>query len=288
MLSRAEARAELTPLVRNDFSIPGTDVSFTTACFEGSDWSLAPLQYPEDAEKHPDLAHRLRSAMRHLGADRVFAPSPAKFNGQIILPERLNRIINLGHKVLLLRNKDVPADGTFLRSSRDAGIFSAGGCGLLVAAYRGELIFAHAGRDCVLDRERVRSLNRLHSRDRESVVDYILDAFKAGSKEELADVHFWPLYSIKPEEFIHEFDHPEHGAYNQAAASYITYRFGADASRCDERAIYIDIPRIIKRQCIRLGVPEKNICLDHAYLSDELPHTRKAGGGRYLVATVRH
>lgn len=287
MLDRTLARAELTPLVRTDFTVPGSGISFSTACFEGKDWSLAPLQKAEDAQTNQVLAHKVRSAMRHLGADRVFAPSPVMFNGRIVLPERLTNVIPLGHKVFLFRNKEAPADGTFLRSSRDAGIFSAGGCGMIVAAYRDDLIFAHAGRECVLDRVRVESQNKRYSRDRESVVDYILDAFNVGTKDECAQVHVWPLYSIKPAEFEHAYDHPVHGAYNKAAAEYIERRFGRDASVCDDRAVYIDLPRIIARQFVRKGVPEKHINLEHAYLADELPHTRK-GGGRYLVAAVRH
>lgn len=287
MLDRTLARAELTPLVRTDFTVPGSGISFTTACFEGKDWSLAPLQKAEDVATHQVLAHKVRSAMRHLGADRVFAPSPVTFNARIVLPEALTRVIPLGHKVFLFRNKEAPADGTFLRSSRDAGIFSAGGCGMIVAAYRDALIFAHAGRECVLDRVRVESHGVARSRDRESVVEYILDAFGVSSKKECAKVHAWPLYSIKPREFVHEYDHPVHGAYNRAAAEYIERRFGKDASESDARAVCIDLPRIIARQFVRCGVPEANLHLEHAYLADELPHTRN-GGGRYLVAAVRH
>ncbi len=280
------ARTYITTLVRNDFTVLGNGVRFTTVCFEGKDWSLAPLQRSEDVEVNQVLAHKIRSAMRHLGADRIYAPSPVKFNGQIILPEKLDRVLNLGHKVLLFRNRDVPADGTFLRASRDAGTFSAGGCGVVVAILGEYMIFAHAGRECVIDRGRV--LTGTMSRQMESVVGYVVRALLdvGGGLKKIRHLHAWMFYSIRPEEFLHRYDDEKHGEYNRLIGAYIEKNFGA-GGRFTSEGIEIDLPAIVKAQFERHGVPKENISLEHAYLATELPTTRN-GGGRYLVAIVRH
>lgn len=286
MLSHEKALTETIPLVRNSFtSLEG--IRFTTACFQGpgNEWSLGSLQEPEDVTKQPGLTKRLRDAMRHLGADRVYAPSPVKFNGKIIRPTELSRVFNLKGGVLLFRNASMPADGTFLRADGHAGVFSAGGCGLTVAILRDHLIFAHTGRDCVIDRERV--LTGVPSRAKESVVDSIIDAFcELGYTEKhFCDLSVWVLYSIKPQDFLHRFDDQRHGEYNR--------RVGSDVARWTPVGVHttaagfqIDVPAIARAQFIAHGVPSENIRLDHAYLNDELPTTRN-GGGRYLVAVVR-
>jgi hypothetical protein len=287
MLALSGARAELTPLVRHDFKSPD-GISFSAACFQGpgNEWSLAPLQQPQDVEANPVLSHKIRSAMRNLGADRIYAPSPVKFNGEIVLNEHLNKILDLGHKVLLFRNKDVPADGTFLRSSRDAGIFSAGGCGVIVATLGEHMIFAHAGRECVIDRGRV--ITGTASRYMESVTDYVVRALLevAGDFVEIRNLYAWMLYSIRPEDFLHPYDDEKHGEYNLRVGQYIVKNFGAGV-RFTDKGAELDIPAIVKSQFQQHGVPEENISLKHAYISDELPTTR-SGGGRYLVSVVRH
>jgi hypothetical protein len=275
----------LSPLVYNRFTVHGSGVEFSASCFQGKDWSLGPLQKPEDVEKHPTLAAKVNAAVGGLGGRRAYAPNPTKFNAQIITPSRLNHLLRLGD-VDLYRNQDRPADGTFLVAKGDAGIFSAGGCGVLVVAYKNYLIFAHAGRECVLDRTRVETLGKNMAREYNSVVNYVF-AMLGVPDHELNQVYAWPLYSIHPEEFAHHFNDKKYGAYNRAAAQYIPKFYGEECAIIDHDAVCIDLPQLMKTQLIMEGVPPQNIFLDHAYLSDELPHTRN-GGGRYLVAVVRH
>lgn len=287
MLSHEAAAAETIPLVQNSFtSLEG--IRFTTACFQGpgNEWSLGLLQDPEDVARHSLLTQRLRDAMRHLGADRVYAPSPIKFNGKIIQPAELSRVFNLKGGVLLFRNAGMPADGTFLRADGHAGVFSAGGCGLTVAILRDHLIFAHTGRDCVIDRQRV--LTGVPSREKESVVDSIIDAFCAlgYNEKHFCDLSVWVLYSIKPRDFLHRFDDAQHGEYNRRVGSDLARRTSAGV-RTTPTGFQIDVPAIVRSQFLAYGVPSENIRLDHAYLNDELPTTRR-GGGRYLVAVVRN
>ncbi len=280
-------RDRIKPLVLNTIRAEGAP-TYSAACFEGNDWSLAPLQRTGDQDKAPDLAHKLNDALLGLGASCAYAPSPVKFNGKIIRPTTLlQEQIPLGD-VMLYRNQAVPADGTWLPDAGCAGIFSAGGCSMIVVTMGREMIFAHAGRDCVIDRKRIMTRDRERGRHNESVVNSIVDSL-APSDWLRSQLRVAVYYSIKPEDFRHDFADvdPEHLKYNTEAARKLLYEYGDECGTVDTRGICIDIPRIIRAQFISLGVPAANISLEHAYLADELPTTRR-GGGRYLAAVVRH
>lgn len=277
----------IEPLVRTVSNVPGQP-RYSVACFEGSDWSLKPLQKAGDQHHAPELAARIERAVLGLGAHYVFAPSPALFNAKIIRPDTLlQEQIKLG-RVVMYRNPGAPADGTWLPAKNNAGVFSAAGCSMIVATLRKEMIFAHAGRDCVIDRTRILTRGRENSRHHESIVDTIVAAL-APIPFLRQHLHVSVYYSIKPEDFLHSYivKNPEHLSYNNNAAEMLQEEYGRECGTVDNRGISIDIPRIIRAQFIELAVPEANISLEHAYLADELPTTRR-GGGRYLAAVVRH
>ncbi len=288
--------AGIVPVVRNDipFGIAGghSDVAFTAACFAGPgmEWSLAPLQKPEDVSAAPTnvtLVSKLRGALRPLGADRLFAPTPTKANGEIIEPTALKHHFRLGNGVIMFRNPEVPADGTFLRSPGDAGIFSAGGCGVIVATMDDHLVLAHAARESLIDKPRV--ITGQSSRHHESVVDAIVSSFCEMGYEQhqiAPALKVWMLYFIKPRDFFHHKEHPQHWEYNSKVGPYLDEHLGAGFTQWPD-GVRLDLPTIAAAQFKKHGVLEENIHLDHAYLHDELPHTRKEEGGRYLVAIVR-
>ncbi len=278
---------KIRPLVTNEFATPDGKMHFSASCFGGINWSLARLQKNSDVYLHPEFADQLCSALLSVEANCAYAPNPTEFNGVVDFPIKLADKLSLGNGVFVRRNKSAPMDGTFLSHRRDAGIFSAGGCGVIVATYRHQMIFAHAGRPCLLDPVWVKSEGLTQGRKNISVVDSIIEAFGV-PKELMHEVHFWLLYFIKPEDFAHRADDKVHDSYNRAAISFLPCVYGKECGDVTSERILIDLPRIARMQCIQHGVPSGNIHTDHAYLADDLPHTRKGEGTtRYLVAIVR-
>jgi hypothetical protein len=290
MTTVMEARVRIPPLVNNKIEVPGTNIVFSAACFGGQsdkDWSLGPLQKPSDVAKNPELSRRVNDALWSIGVETAYAPNPTAFNGKVILPPNLHERLKLG-EVWIYRNKAEPADATFLHYPRTAGVFSAGGCGMLVIAYKDKLLFGHAGRESLTDRKRVMTEGKEEGRRKDLVDNMLNELQRSFGFRGMEHVHAWPLYFIKPEDFAHRFDDPlpEHQPYNRAAANYLPTRY-REFGWVDQFGINIDLPKVAKSQLMEHGVPEENIHLEHCYLSDELPHTRN-GGGRYLVAVVRH
>ena len=280
---------KIVPFVTNRFVAPVNGMRFTTACFGGINWSLGRLQTNADVWHHQEFAEQLREAIMSVGARHALAPSPVAFNAKIGLTRELSNTISLGDGVYMRRNVDAPMDGTFLDNRFDAGMFSAGGCGLIVAYYRNHLLFAHAGRESLLDRTWVLTEGRERSRKHVSVVDSILDAFRV-PQEKMYEVRFWLLYFIKPWHFTHaaKATHAEHAAYNQAAIRFLPTQYGKSAGSCTSESIDLDLPAIAYKQCIARGVPSLNINVAHQYLPDGLPTTRgEEPLKRYLVVVAR-
>ena len=230
--------------------------------------------------------------MAPLKASRVYAPSPTQFNGLVIEPEELDVEIPLSGLTTLHRNRHVPADGTPISCVGDAGILSAAGCPLIVAAYEDSLVFAHAGRDCILDRARVQTAGKKKGRPHESVVNSLMEMLQKKSafpdSFDPRKVEVWVYWSIQPDNFLHEFAHPTHGRWNRAAADYVRRQFGDRTAMQNANGVWLDLPAIIQGQLVKLGVPVGNIDLDNAYLPESFPTTRTGDGkSRYLVGVVR-
>lgn len=272
------------------------DVGFTITCASGAktNWSLALLENPGDENKHTTLAENLAGVIKQQGGTRAFAPRPSDFNGKIIPPNTLHRrIIRLPFGVSLFCNPDEPADGTFLHKAGDTGIISAGGCPLIVATFQDNLIFAHAGRNSLLDMTFIRSNGNQRSRPRESVVDDIMKAFGT-TPETSHEVRAWVFFSIRPEYFSHPYGDARHGSANQALARFLDERgHSENAFWVEGRALHLDLPELIKEQFKRYGVPEGNVKIDHglAYLPEGFAHTRvrekEQRNRRNLIAVTR-
>ncbi len=272
-------------------------VVFGAALAAGTDWSLAPLQEPGDELKAQgfQLAANIARELSTLAVDRAYAPSPVKFNGTILQPDELNKAIRIGDMIgsplILYRNRDKPADGTFLIGARDAGIFSVGGCPVIVATCGEHLVFAHAGRDCLLDRQRVLTNGKEKGRPHESVVNAVVSALlkKSRMDTDIKNICVHVFFSIRPEDFYHPFEHPNtnSGVYNRALATYARRNYDGTCIIHDRQGIYLDLPPIIAHQFRQLGV--RSVNLDSAYLPTSASHTRNGDGkGRHLAMIVRY
>jgi hypothetical protein len=271
------------PSVTYTMHVPGSNLAFSATCFAGRDWSLAPLQWPKDIAANRPLANRIASALRSIGAACAFAPNPTGFNAQIVRQGDLERILMLGERLYMRRDQARPADGTFLLLREQAGIFSAGGCGVIVVSNGYDIVFAHAGRESLLDRTRVETHGKKENRHTD-VVENAIKAIGGNPK----DLHVYPLFFIKPEAFYHGRDDKKHAKYNRAAMEYLPKKYGVYAGKVDDNGIYIDLANIARAQAMQCGVPGEHVHMDNRHMPEDLPHTRNGDGkGRYLVAIVR-
>lgn len=266
-----------------------SDVPFTVVYVPGNgmELSLAQLKEPEDDEKNPDLCGNIHAALHPHGAKTLFAPTPTKANTEIIEPTKLTSVFRLGKGMRMFRNYEKPADGSFLRNPGDTGIFSASGCGLIVATMGDRFVFAHAARDSLIDRGRI--LTGTCSRQHESVIDSIIAAFRDFGFENIdikTRMQVWLFYFIRPEDLRDSYDHPEHGPYNYKVGRDVRDNLGLRMYDDAAREIMLDLPVIAEAQFISQGISTRRIHLEHCYLPEGMPHTRN-GGSRSLLAIIR-
>ncbi len=267
-------------------------IAFTVACFSGYDWSLRVLQRSGDENIHPEYSRMLGEALQSIdgtGPQQIYAPTPTRFNAKVILSSvlRHDAPIMLPCGIPLWRNLEMPADGTFLGPS-EAGIFSGGGCGMVVAALDGYVVFAHAGRESLLDREFVLSHGLRRGRPAD-LIDNMLDALCC-TEENAGQCYMWFFYFIRPELFGHRLDDPTHTAYNAAAHVFLPEEFPNSFGYIKNGAIFIDLPQIARAQAMKRGVPRANIDMRNCRLHESAPTTRdtKDPTSRYLAVVLRH
>jgi hypothetical protein len=249
-------------------------------------WSLKPLQRPEDAMMNRELCSRLAITFGAMGVSRVFAPSPVAFNAAFVRTSSLRTEIKLSSNVSMFRNGAIPADVVTLEPG-EAGAFSAGGCPLIVASNGRRLTMAHAGRNCLLDRSLV--AGGPATRVNASVVDTMMTTLRQmGSAE---GIKVWVYGSIKPKDYPHKL-HGEHAAFNSAMQDYIAREWGvggAESVQDSEGVINFDMPKLIRAQFERHGVPRGCVNLHFAYLPDTgVWSDGKKDYPRNLVAIARY
>lgn len=285
----------IDPLVENKITTP-EGIKVSALIFPGNMWSLKGMYKQEDVFEwdnnrrwHSDFAFMLASAYVRANAQHVYAPTPG-FNGEILWRSDFRTVIDLPYRTFLHRNRDLPADGCHLSKAGHAGAFSAGGCGIVLAAYGQDLVFAHAGRETILDRHEVITLGKEKSRPR-SFVKNLLFAMR-GTCPDPKKLHVWPMFFMSPDEFVHHLDsdNPDHALYSQSAREYLPQHYPGTYGWKKEKSIGIDLARILWSQLIEHGVPSKNVHMEHTGLHKDLPTTRNGGGkdSRYLVVATRH
>lgn len=271
----------------------GFGLSFTAALIGGRDWSLRNLY---GANPDRELALELGQALKPLGAEQVYAPTPG-FNAEFVEREQLTDFVHLTRypdmdSMRIWRNKSLLADCASLHHPGAAGVFSGGGCPMMVATHGRHMLFAHAGRGSVLPAhvEGVDQKGRRH----ESVANTAFAAFERMEPGSFnaADMQVWMFWSIRPEHLRHDFDNPLHREKSSRIAKYVQ-RYGTEAGYEDGNAFYLDLPGVLRQQFLTLGVSHRNIHVDeeYSYLPDSMPTTRSEDpverNKRYLVAAIR-
>lgn len=272
----------------------GAPLAFTACCFGdhfggygNTNWTLGRF-YQDTYEEDDCLLRQITHVTDIFRSGRVFAPSPALFNAKICSQKdmRGKAPIPLLNGKSVHRNKDCPADGTYLNPG-EMGIISAGGCPLIVATCKNRLIFAHAGRDSLIDRKLIQS--GVPGRERESVVDSIVEQFAE-------DIDFWSIhvyvyFALNPWVLSHPLNSPEYGTFNQKMFDYVGKKWKEGCATIEEGAVHLDLPLLIRRQFEQQGLPPLNIHTNFDRI-DESPHfhhTRaELKNHRNLLVVARH
>lgn len=270
----------------------GIDIHVRCVSSSTQNFSLAGLYSKEAVEEKADLCQNLVLNLSDMGAKHVYAPTPIDFNAKVIPTAVLSTVFSLGGGITMYRNeeKDALADGTFLQSRGDAGIFSVAGCPMLVMTYRDYVAFLHAGFRCLVDFKWIDT--RIERRPNESVIDSAFQAFEEkcaadGTIFQRDDVEARAFWAIPPKDFNFDLNHKEERfrKFNPKMREYVLERFSEEAiEELGDGKFGVDLPVIIREQFGKRGI---NVNLDDAYLPSGFHTTRNSDGMRCLMAAVR-
>lgn len=229
-------------------------------------------------QARPELRARLAYIAEALEVSTILAPNPTIFNAALIPLNRLCQFDHLGELVSLWRNPDMPADVVQVPKGMAMGM-SVGGCPAIVAHADEHLFAAHAGRDSVVHRARIKRDARLPldtrdaERDAEGVVEQIVRAY-TGLGVARTQINISVIGSIPAFYYPHRFDDPGYGAFNRALRDDILRhhpRFGEDAViEHNDTVMLLDLPKLIAAQCVAMGLEAGRIDLSHAYADPAL------------------
>jgi hypothetical protein len=212
---------------------------------EGS-LSLRDLYSQEDYDRDPRVGNRLAEALGEHGIRTVYAPSVAAMCGEIVAQENLISRIAVAPNVFLHRNRNIDADGVRI-SRRQAFAMSNAGCPAVITHGGSNTFAAHMGRKSAIDEDRIRGKTQ---RRFEGVL-YALAAEYHRHKVPLNEVRVLLLFSIKPSDFTHPFNHPVHGHFNMKMHEYICRRWGEGIMR--EGDGQFSMPALAKAQAAKIG-----------------------------------
>ena len=231
------------------------------------DWTFRPYSngtVPEsELRKLPPALYLPQIAVDYGLPKMWFAPIPTKSNAEICtesdaMKTRLELYSELyGSSVLLWRG--AYADGTVLNLRKATGVIAAAGCPIITMWGKStHLGYAHAGRDCLIDREKIQNKK---ARKHESVVVSLVEAMLVANS--VRDLHAEILFPIDPHDFLHPWDHSQYGEFNKLMTEYIAKRWGTECiveyDDPKKRALgRISQDAVIRSQLIECGVlPER-------------------------------
>jgi hypothetical protein len=243
--------------------------------------SLSQLVSPDPHTR--EMFSRLLGDIHHeVQIGKAYAPSPIKFTDRIADPDELTVPVPIG-KYTLYRNPERPADGVPLKSGEGCFI-SPSSCPTTVMVSGDKALVLHTGRDCLIDRHGLEHGSPAPGREHGSI---IFTALHYLGKPEQVQVKV--LWSTPPHLFVHDLDHPTYGKINERMHHVVTRLWGSDSVPKRGNKFHLDLPKLVRDQCMSRGVPEDNIDLRHAYQPPSGTWLDgKAGTPRNLVVVSRH
>lgn len=238
-----------------------------------TDWGIATLTEETARRPTPESQRTygmLHGISCHAYVPVLYAPKPSTFNAVICPHDALRVSLMNSHEDLegdppynnlVLVCRGVDADGCDIPVGHAFYIASAD-CPTIIArsATSGTVIAAHAGRDCLVDRARLKTGNP--SRPHESVVDAIVDFFHRKFSDKPGDLEVVSVCGIAAHNFSHPLDHPTYGDVNRNLVSYMISTYGTTCIHGNTQKGCLDLHNIIRAQFERRGVPGKHIQCD--------------------------
>ncbi|MCK6462984.1 MAG: laccase domain-containing protein [Candidatus Pacebacteria bacterium] len=191
------------------------------------------------------------------GVTNIFAPSCEKFNAEVVWEKSFRQKIRFRGGLTI--RKGVFADGVVLENRQDAFFVPSADCPTVVATGKYIVIAAHAGRDCLLDKQKIHTGKR--SRRNGSVVDAIMEKYIMAG-EFIKDLRVFITCGIKAENFRHPINHPQYGKKNEVLINHLLTEYGEDCLKGNPEEGKISLDGLIKTQFLRHGVPPENLLAD--------------------------
>lgn len=191
------------------------------------------------------------------GVKKIFAPSCKKFNAEIVWEKSFRHKIRIRGGLTI--RKGVFADGVVLENKQEAFFIPSADCPTVIAAGKYVVIAAHAGRDCLLDKQKIHTGKR--SRRNEGVVDAIMEKYLMAG-EFIKDLHVFITCGIKSENFPHPINHPRYGKKNKILIKHLLEKYGNGCLKGKPEEGLISLDDLIKKQFVLHDVPPENITAD--------------------------
>ncbi len=250
-----------TSLKRAFFHAPFTlgNVSFTAYLFgKPENWSLSQLGEGVDPVVREEFAQRIGKTLYNLRISRPLAPSPVQFTDRIIPSTILTTPISVG-PMTLWRNAALPADGVDLEAGQ-AYVVSSANCPSTTMVRKGKVLALHTGRECLIDKDWLKTGKHASGRRYHSICYSAIEQLGVPS-----EVHVKVFWAEPHQRSRYNFRDARYGKTNERMYGLIGETWGSKPIRREGDTFFLNLPELIKAQCMRLGVPESQINLSHAH-----------------------
>ncbi len=256
-------------------------------------WSLDRLKIEGDQATDADFISLFLGVLSYLnpaGSGKVYAPNTSLPTARVSHPEKFSRKIVVGARTVIHTNPDYPTEGTWPEPDEFV-VYPTGGCPILVFEGGGQLCVAHAGRDSLVDRERIKTGKK--SREHESVIHAVVHEFRERGITGPGTIRVHGFFGLPPRAFDHSRDHEIYGTINQRMAEELNVPGRKPVIAHSKKAgtEVFDLGALVHNQCE--DIPEiAHVRYDfslervgsHAYTKHPIEHLRDK---RNLAAIAR-